>query len=56
MGYIREPKGVDFVFDPRPIEDWEKAQISDVIAHYKKTGEIKKINLPKQKKAIATSK
>jgi hypothetical protein len=56
MGYIREPEGVDFVVDPRPLEDWEKAQISDVIAHYKKTGEIKKINLPKQKKAIATSK
>jgi hypothetical protein len=56
MGYIREPEGVDFVVDPRPLEDWEKSQISDIIAHYKKTGEIKKINMPKHKKALVPSK
>jgi len=50
MGLIREPEGVDFVVDPRPLKDWEKMQISDVIAHYKKTGEIKKISVPKKSK------
>ena len=43
MGLIREPEGVDFVVDPRPLKDWEKSQISEIIAHYKRTGEIKKI-------------
>jgi len=50
MGLIREPEGVDFVVDPRPLKDWEKKQISDIIAHYKKTGEIKKISIPKKTK------
>jgi hypothetical protein len=44
MGLIREPEGVDFVVDPRPLKDWEKRQISEIIAYYKKTGEIKKIS------------
>lgn len=54
MGLIREPEGVDFVVDPRPLKDWEKQQISDIIAHYKKTGEIKKISTPKKAKKKQT--
>lgn len=50
MGLIREPEGVDFVVDPRPLKDYEKKQISDIIAHYKKTGEIKKISTSKKTK------
>ncbi len=49
MGLIREPEGVDFVVDPRPLKDWEKKQISEIITHYKKTGEIKKF-IPSQRK------
>ncbi len=48
MGLIREPKGVDFVVDSRPLKDWEKKQISEIIAHYKTTGEIKKITTPQK--------
>jgi hypothetical protein len=48
MGLIREPEGVDFIVDPRPPKDEEKKQISDIIAHYKKTGEIKKIQTAKK--------
>ena len=48
MGLIREPVGVDFVVDPRPLKDWEKKQISDIIAHYKKTGQIKKVSALKK--------
>jgi len=44
MGYIREPEGIDFTVDPRPLKDWEKAQISEIISYYKKTGKIKKIS------------
>lgn len=50
MGIIREPEGVDFVVDPRPLKDWEKKQISEIIEHYKKTGEIKKISTSKKRK------
>ena len=56
MGYIKEPEGVDFEVDSRPLKDWEKSQISDVIAHYKKTGEIKKISTQRRKKVIHASK
>ena len=54
MGLIREPEGVDFVVDPRPLKDYEKKQISDIIAHYKKTGEIKKISTSKKAKKEQT--
>ena len=55
MGLIRELEGVDFVVDPRPLNNWEKKQISDIIAHYKKTGEIKKISAPKKAKKKQTA-
>jgi hypothetical protein len=54
MGLIREPEGVDFVVDPRPLKDWEKKQISDVISHYKKTGEVKRIPKTKSSKKRQT--
>ena len=44
MGIIREPEGVDFVVDSRPLKKSEKKEISDIISHYKKTGEIRKIS------------
>lgn len=50
MGLIREPEGVDFVVDSRKLNEWEKKEISGIIAHYKITGEIKKISPPKVKK------
>jgi hypothetical protein len=50
MGYIREPEGIDFVVDSRPLRKREKEQISEVIAHYKKTGVIKKITASKKHK------
>ncbi|HPI11171.1 MAG TPA: hypothetical protein PLK63_09030 [Catalimonadaceae bacterium] len=38
MGYIKEPKGIDFVVDPTPISTEERQKISAVIAYYKATG------------------
>ena len=49
MGLVREPEGVDFVVNSRPLKEWEKEQISEVIRHYKKTGEIKKIPVSAKK-------
>jgi hypothetical protein len=54
MGIIREPKGVDFEVNPRPLKDWEKKQISDAINYFKKTGKVlKNITVNKKKKQNA---
>lgn len=50
MGLIREPEGIDFIVDPRTLTDSEKKQISDIIAHFKKTGDILKTDIPKKTK------
>jgi len=41
MGIIREPEGIDFEVDSRPLKQNEKNEISEIISHFKKTGEIK---------------
>ena len=38
MGHVKEPQGVDFFVDSRPLTQEEKQQISDAIAYYKRTG------------------
>jgi len=38
MGYIKEPEGVDFFVDSKPLSDKDKKEISDIIAYYKLTG------------------
>ncbi|PSL50268.1 hypothetical protein CLV51_1011612 [Chitinophaga niastensis] len=48
MGYIKEPKGIDFVVDPIPLTEKDKVMISKVIAHYKATGRKKRIPPKKQ--------
>lgn len=50
MGYIREPEGVDFYVDPKPLSEKERKEISDIIAYYKLTGRKRKItSLPVDK-------
>jgi alpha-ketoglutarate-dependent taurine dioxygenase len=41
MGYIKEPKGVNFVVAPSPLTEQDRQLISGVIAHYKTTGQKK---------------
>lgn len=36
MGYIQEPKGVDFVINGKPLSDKQKKEISDFIEAEKK--------------------
>ncbi len=38
MGYIKEPAGIDFVVDPKPVTIADRKKISEIIAHYKATG------------------
>ncbi len=38
MGHIKEPPGVDFIVNPIPWTKSERKMLSDIIAHYKKTG------------------
>lgn len=50
MGIIREPEYIDFEVNPRRVSEKEKSEISEVIAHYKKTGEVKKLKTKHKKK------
>ena len=38
MGYIKEPVGVDFFVDPKPLTAADRKRISEIIAYYKATG------------------
>ena len=38
MGHIKEPNGVDFFVDPKPLTKEDKQKISELIAYYKRTG------------------
>jgi len=40
MGYIKEPKGVDFVVEPHVVTDEDRRVMSEIIAAYKATGKI----------------
>ena len=49
MGYIREPKGVDFVVEPHVVTDEDRRIMSKIIADYKATGKITRAPRPKRK-------
>jgi len=56
MGYIKEPKGVDFVIKSNPLTDKDRNDISNLIADYKKKSkQMKKNNTikPSRKKVVA---
>jgi hypothetical protein len=54
MGYIKEPKGVDFVVEPVPLTSEDQKMISNAIALYKATGKITRA--PRAKKKSNTGK
>jgi len=49
MGYIKEPKGVDFVVEPHVVTDEDRKIMSKIIAEYKATGKITRASTPKRK-------
>jgi hypothetical protein len=56
LGYIKEPKGVDFVVEPIPLTPEDRQMISNAIALYKATGKITRAPRPKRKARRATKK
>ena len=56
MGYIKEPEGVDFFVDSKPLSDKDKKEISDIIAYYKLTGRKKTFTSSPIHKNISTRK
>ena len=54
MGYIREPKGVNFVVEPHVLTDEDQKIMSKIIADYKATGKITRA--PRLKKTRGTGK
>ena len=56
MGYIKEPKGVDFVVEPHVVTEEDKRIISEAIAYYKTTGKFKKVAKPKRASRVAKKK
>ena len=58
MGYIKEPKGVDFIIKSEPLTEKEQAAISEYIRQYKlkhtkkKAASTRKRNNPSRKKSL----
>jgi hypothetical protein len=51
MGYIKEPKGVDFVIASDPLTDVARREISEFIKNYK-LKKVKSKDISKKKKLI----
>ncbi|SKA32408.1 hypothetical protein SAMN04488128_103660 [Chitinophaga eiseniae] len=39
MGYVKEPKGVDWVVDPKPLTDKDRQIINEAIRYYRTTSQ-----------------
>ncbi len=57
MGHIKEPKGVDFIIESKPLTNEDRAAISDFIRNYKAKQKAKRslrtTNKAKSKKTSA---
>lgn len=51
MGYIKEPKGVDFVIQSEPLTDKDRKEISEFINEYKAKRRRKRKTQSKKEKA-----
>jgi hypothetical protein len=49
MGYIKEPKGVDFVVERHVVTEEDRKIMTQIIADYKATGKITRAPSPKEK-------
>ena len=56
MGYIKEPKGVDFVVEPHIVTAEDRKIMSKIIADYKATGKITRAPRAKRKARRSTKK
>ncbi|MEO6134489.1 MAG: hypothetical protein ABIP35_05015 [Ginsengibacter sp.] len=55
MGYIKEPEGVDFIIQSKPLTDKERKEISKFIQEYKAKNADKK-SLRKSRSSSSTPK
>jgi hypothetical protein len=55
MGYIKEPKGVDFVVEPHVVTEEDRRIMTQIIADYKATGKITRAPR-KKRKAVSPKK
>lgn len=53
MGYIKEPVGIDFFVDPKPLTAADRKRISEIIAYYKATG--RKMPMKKSKAKVRST-
>jgi hypothetical protein len=56
MGYIKEPKGVDFIVEPHTLTDEDQKIMSKIIADYKTTGKITRAARSKKSRRAAGKK
>ena len=56
MGHIKEPNGIDFIVDPKPLSLEERKRISAIIAHYKATGKKKVDSISPKKGTVKVRK
>ncbi len=54
MGHIKEPQGVDFIIQSKPLTDEERTAINEFISNYKTKEKLK--NKTRNKKASASRK
>ncbi len=50
MGHIKEPKGVDFVIESKPLTNRERKEISELIKTLKKKKTIRKARSTRKRK------
>jgi len=52
MGHIKEPEGIDFVIESRPLTNTERKEISELIKALKKKKTVRKKRANREEKAI----
>ncbi len=53
MGYIKEPKGIDFVVEPHVVTKEDQEIMSKIIADYKATGKITRAPRARKGRGVA---
>jgi hypothetical protein len=56
MGYIKEPKGVDFVVEPHVVTEEDRRIMTQIIANYIATGKITRAPRPKTDRPVKKAK
>jgi hypothetical protein len=55
MGHIKEPQGVDFIIQSKPLTDEERTAISEYIRNYKAKQKVKRSHRTTRAKSNKTS-